>query len=45
VVAPNPANRGAISMAQANSLSTIGITAVKVLARLAAKRAVQQSAA
>jgi hypothetical protein len=29
-------------MAQANSLSTIGITAVKVLARLAAKRAVQQ---
>ena len=29
-------------MAKANSLSPIGVTAVKVLARLAAKRAVQQ---
>jgi hypothetical protein len=30
-------------MAQANSLSPIGISAVKTLARLAAKRAVQQT--
>ena len=30
-------------MAQANSLSPIGISAVKILARLAAKRAVQEN--